>query len=228
MRRFKPFSIEGLESFQASFASMKGGRLRVTSHLPMDLHEKKTQKLRDCRDAGVLVTLCNVKGEPSLLYTVRSAKLRSHAGHVSFPGGGRDEGESAVDTALRETHEEIGIAGESVHVLGLGQTVFSITGVLVTPVIGFIKEDVGEIDFEAQKSVDEVDTVFTVPLTRFTNDPEFTSSEVLTRNSQSASFPCYGLNEDKTRSKFTIWGLTATMTEGLLKEMLGHLQQSES
>ena len=105
----------------------------------------------------------------------------------------------------------------------LGQTVFSITGVLVTPVVGFIKEDVGEIDFELQKSVEEVDSVFTVPLSRFTNDPEFTSTEMLTRKDRSAEFPVYGLSDDKTRNKQTIWGLTATITEGLLKELLGHL-----
>ena len=69
---------------------LQGGehsRLLITDRLPRDLHLKKTAKLKETREAAVLVSLCNVAMVPSLLYTVRSSTLRSHAGHVSFPGG---------------------------------------------------------------------------------------------------------------------------------------------
>lgn len=220
MRSFKPFNVQNLEPFRNALATQ--GRLMITKHLPMDLHLKKTEKLKLTRDAGVLVSLCNVDREPSLLYTVRSSKLRSHAGHVSFPGGGLDSGESYEDAALRETYEEIGVDPEKIHILGLCQTVYSVTGLLVTPVIGFLQEDVGSVDFDAQKSIEEVETVFSVPLTRFANDTDFTSSEVLTRKEQSAQFPVYGANADSTRNQFTIWGLTATITESVLASLFRH------
>lgn len=56
--------------------------------------------------------------DPDVVLTERAASLRSHPSQIAFPGGGLDSGETAVDAALRETHEEIGLAPASVHVLG--------------------------------------------------------------------------------------------------------------
>ena len=228
MRKFNALTIQSLEPFRKALANQNFGRLMITRHLPMDLHLKKTEKLKQTRDAGVLVSLCNVHGEPSLLYTVRSTKLRSHAGHVSFPGGGLDGNETPEEAALRETHEEIGVDPEKVHILGLAQTVYSITGVLVTPVIGLIKDDLGGVNFDAQKSIEEVDTVFTVPLTRFANDNNFKGTELLKRKAISVRFPVYGANEDATKNRFTIWGLTAKITESVLASLFEHLPQNDS
>ena len=194
----------------------------MTDRLSMDLHEKKTSKLKECRDAAVLVSLCNVKGVPSLLYTVRSMKLRSHSGHVSFPGGGVDPGETMVETALRETHEEIGIEPKDVSVIGLGQTVFSITGVLVTPVIGLITPDLDGVDWASQSSLDEVDTVFTRPL-HLLADKKYSTIETLTRKGVSVDMPVYGLESDGSRGKETIWGLSAMLTEATVGEILHHI-----
>ena len=56
---------------------------------------------------------------PSILFTVRTSRVEHHKGEVSFPGGARDaEDESITYTAIRETHEEVGIAPEHVEVLG--------------------------------------------------------------------------------------------------------------
>uniref|UniRef100_A0A673MAY7 Nudix (nucleoside diphosphate linked moiety X)-type motif 8 n=1 Tax=Sinocyclocheilus rhinocerous TaxID=307959 RepID=A0A673MAY7_9TELE len=61
--------------------------------------------------AAVLVCLCAVSGDPALLFTLRSAKLKGrHKGDVSFAGGKKDRSDrTVVDTALREACEELGI-----------------------------------------------------------------------------------------------------------------------
>ncbi len=56
--------------------------------------------------------------EPSLMFTVRAAALSRHAGEISFPGGLQDPGETLVQTALREAHEEIGLRSRRPEVVG--------------------------------------------------------------------------------------------------------------
>lgn len=73
---------------------------------------------KDCREAGVLALLFPIEDEPYLLLTVRRADLKQHGGQVSFPGGRREAGESLLETALREAHEEVGVVPEEVDVLG--------------------------------------------------------------------------------------------------------------
>lgn len=71
------------------------------------------------RQAGVLLLLYPVRGHLHLVFTVRTAHLDYHAGQVSFPGGGWEEGDaSLMETALRETREELGISAEGIEVLG--------------------------------------------------------------------------------------------------------------
>ncbi len=72
------------------------------------------------RVAAVLLLLYRpgIDSELSLVLTRRNAKLKRHAGQISFPGGRQDPGESLVDTALRESQEEIGIDIGAVEILG--------------------------------------------------------------------------------------------------------------
>jgi 8-oxo-dGTP pyrophosphatase MutT (NUDIX family) len=67
--------------------------------------------------AAVLVLL-TPDDPPALLLTERAAGLRHHAGQVSFPGGGIEAGETPADAALREAHEEVGLAPSAVTLLG--------------------------------------------------------------------------------------------------------------
>ena len=69
-------------------------------------------------DAAVLVPLFWTDAGPVAVFTERHADLRKHAGEISFPGGRNDPGESLLDTALREAHEEIGLDPADVRVLG--------------------------------------------------------------------------------------------------------------
>ncbi|XP_028915012.1 nucleoside diphosphate-linked moiety X motif 8 isoform X1 [Ornithorhynchus anatinus] len=103
-----------------------------------DLLAAATARARDRRAAGtpgtpgaaaaaaaVLVPLCTVRGAPALLYTLRSALLAGrHRGDVSFPGGKCDPVDrDVVATALRETHEELGLQVQERSVWGVLEAV---------------------------------------------------------------------------------------------------------
>jgi 8-oxo-dGTP pyrophosphatase MutT (NUDIX family) len=70
------------------------------------------------RAAAVLAACYEHEGELWIILTRRSSALRVHSGEVSFPGGGQDEGEDLVDTALREACEEVGLARDGVEIIG--------------------------------------------------------------------------------------------------------------
>ncbi|MCU0869509.1 MAG: CoA pyrophosphatase [Burkholderiales bacterium] len=114
-------------------------------------------------DAAVLVPLVNRPGGLTVLLTQRTAHLHHHAGQVSFPGGRVDPGDrDRVDTALRETAEEIGIARDHVRILGTLQHYDILTGFRVTPIVGWL-----EPGFRVQPDPFEVADVFEVPLAFF-------------------------------------------------------------
>jgi len=72
----------------------------------------------DARRAAALLLLYPDDGQVKLPLTVRRHDLPQHAGQVSLPGGRIDPGESPVDAALRETHEELGVPPDNVRILG--------------------------------------------------------------------------------------------------------------
>ncbi len=90
-------------------------------------------------DAAVLIALYDWPERPGLVLTERRHDLRRHAGEVSFPGGRADPGESAVECALREAEEEIGLDPAVVEVVGaLPPTSTVVTSYRVIPIVGLI------------------------------------------------------------------------------------------
>lgn len=89
--------------------------------------------------AAVLVPIINRPTGLTVLLTLRTAHLRDHAGQVSFPGG-RCEPEDAtsIDTALRESAEEVGLRRDQVEVIGILPEYITSTAFRVTPVVGLV------------------------------------------------------------------------------------------
>ena len=112
------------------------------------------------RPAGVLIPIMDRGDELTVLFTQRAADLTHHPGQISFPGGSMEEQDADLQaTALRETHEEVGITPQQVAVIGyLGPTP-TITGYAVTPTIGIVEPSSALI-------IDtmEVEYAFEVPL----------------------------------------------------------------
>ncbi|SMB92228.1 NUDIX hydrolase [Deinococcus hopiensis] len=103
------------------------GRTRVPLELP------------GYRRAAVLVALTR-EHDPRVLLTVRSEELPTHRGQISFPGGSLEPGETPVEAALREAHEEVGLDPGAVTVLGELDDVFTPVGFHVTPVLARIPD----------------------------------------------------------------------------------------
>jgi 8-oxo-dGTP pyrophosphatase MutT (NUDIX family) len=87
--------------------------------------------------AAVLVPII-LRSEPSVLLTLRSAKLNSHAGQVAFPGGRMEAGETPEQAALREAAEEVGLDPRLPEVLGRLPDHLTGTGFRVTPVVSLV------------------------------------------------------------------------------------------
>ena len=114
----------------------------------------------DARPAAVLVPLIAHHSGLTILLTQRTQHLAHHAGQVSFPGGrAEDEDNGPIATALRESQEEIGLAPENVEILGFLERYKTVTGFMVTPVVGLVKPPLA-----LQADPHEVDKVFEVPL----------------------------------------------------------------
>jgi 8-oxo-dGTP pyrophosphatase MutT (NUDIX family) len=112
------------------------------------------------RQAAVLITLVERAPGLHVLFTERAAHLKHHAGQISFPGGRVEApGETVVDAALREAHEEIGLAPGDVAVAGCLEPHVTGTGFAVTPVVGFVAGS-----FVARPDPAEVNDIFEVPL----------------------------------------------------------------
>jgi 8-oxo-dGTP pyrophosphatase MutT (NUDIX family) len=93
------------------------------------------------RRSAVLVALFEEDGETRLILTRRSSTLREHRGEVAFPGGRSDEGETPIETALRETHEEVGVSPSLVTVMGaLSPIVTFAFQSSIFPVVGFLED----------------------------------------------------------------------------------------
>lgn len=110
--------------------------------------------------AAVLLALSGDPADPHIVLTRRAAHLAHHPAEIAFPGGKweRDD-ETLVQTALRESFEEIGLPPDRVTVLGRYPDRQTLRGVLVTPVVGVIPENLPLVPDPA-----ELDCIFTMPL----------------------------------------------------------------
>jgi 8-oxo-dGTP pyrophosphatase MutT (NUDIX family) len=90
--------------------------------------------------AAVLIAVTD-RPQPGVILTVRREHLRTHAGQIAFPGGRLDPGEEAVAAARREAQEEILLDPAEVDIAGSIEPYRTVTGYVVTPVLGVIPPD---------------------------------------------------------------------------------------
>lgn len=154
---------------------------------------------------AAVVALISPDPEPSLIYTLRAKHLNQHAGEVCFPGGKFEVADANLcETALRETHEEIGLAGNLVNVLGALKPRTTRSGMLVHPYIGIAPKN-----FTPIINHHELDLLFKVPLSAFKSGIQI-RTDVFEHHGQKFRFPVYAYKGQ------IIWGFTAGVTQDLL------------
>ena len=131
--------------------------------LPGDLHDLVGSG-EPLSEAAVLVAITE-RAEPGVLLTERRHDLRLHGGQISFPGGRIDDGETAVQAALREAWEEISLDPAMVRVVGEADHYRTVTGYGITPVVGIVPPDLA-----LEANPNEVADWFEAPLA-FLLDP---------------------------------------------------------
>jgi 8-oxo-dGTP pyrophosphatase MutT (NUDIX family) len=159
------------------------------------------------RHAGVLIPLLEDKGVYKILFTKRTNTVEQHKGQISFPGGSVDEEDSSLlETALRESEEEIGLLKGDVDILGrIDDTLTVASDFIVRPFVGFAPFP---YDFVLNK--DEVERLIIVPIEVFMNENSGNSVYSVEFEGKTYHSKAYEYNDD------VIWGATARMIENLM------------
>ena len=156
------------------------------------------QPLENARPSAVLVGLFESTSGVEAILTRRSQNLTNHRGEISFPGGRLDAGESVLQAALRETHEEIGLNPEDVEVVGeLNSMATVVSNSHIVPIVGKYRT---QPKLHAVNS--EVDRVFSVPLIELTRQDTY-SQEHWVFSDREFQINFFYLDDE------TIWGATA-------------------
>ncbi len=156
------------------------------------------------RAAAVLVPLILREDGVQVVFTVRSPDLAHHGGQVSFPGGRLEPGESIVEGALREVHEEIGVEARFVEPVGYLDAIATISGFRVTPTVGWVSPLA-----RLQADPSEVAEIFEVPLSVL-RDPGRRSERILTWRGRQRRTSAYA------HGHHDIWGVTAWIVDQLV------------
>lgn len=166
--------------------------------------ESWSQRTATPTPASVLVPLVEREYGLSLLLTMRTAHLHDHAGQIAFPGGRAEHFDlDAVDTALRETQEEIGLHRQHIDVLGTLPLYHTGTGYAVTPVVALVAPP-----FELKADPFEVAEIFEVPLA-FLMDGARHERRAVALAGANRTF--YAMPYEQ----YFIWGATAGMLRNL-------------
>ena len=160
--------------------------------------------------AAVLVGLIEREYGYSVLLTRRADTLRRHTGQIALPGGRCDPGETIWQTALREAHEEVGLAPDYVSLAGLSSPYRTGTGFLVTPVVGFIQPG-----FALQANPAEVADIFETPFGFLMDPANHEQHERQAPTGETRRF--YAMTHE---DRF-IWGATAGMLRALYDRLYG-------
>ena len=160
--------------------------------------------------AAVLVPLVARGQVPTVLLTRRTDHLHHHPGQISFPGGRVEDADtSPIDTALRETEEEIGLHRRHVELIGTLPDYLTGTGFRVTPVVGLVTPP-----FELTLDAFEVAEAFEVPLSHFLDPANHEQHSIVHegRLRQFHAMPYQG---------YFIWGATAGIIMSLYRVLRG-------
>lgn len=159
-------------------------------------------------EASVLIPILTFKKDLEILLTKRSNSLKNHPGQIAFPGGKKDQIDSSpIETALRETQEEVGLNPENVEIIASLPSHKTATGFVIKPYLGLINQPFSETLRQG-----EVDEIFTVPYEYILNEKNFSIKTRKWNGSQRSYYVVpYG--------PYYIWGATARILLNLSRAL---------
>jgi 8-oxo-dGTP pyrophosphatase MutT (NUDIX family) len=178
-------------------------------------HEVPTTPMRPpfvnvTKESSVLAALFHHDDDLRLLLTRRDGRLRNHKGEVAFPGGRLNDGETPLQAALRESHEEVGLSPDRVKILGQLEALTTVVSAsTITPFVGYIDGTLPDL----VPNPGEVDRIFDVSLYELTH-PDCYHEEVW--QFQDGTFPIWFFDVEDD----TVWGATGRMIRRLLDLVL--------
>lgn len=184
--------------------------VRTAIQIASQLAARAPHKLsgRHSGRAAVLMPILKQEDTLHFLLTQRTETVETHKGQISFPGGMRDsEEEPLVQTALRETREEIGLPESQIRILGQFDDYLSSTDLIVTPFVGWISPPL-----ELSPNPEEVEEILEVPWSLF-RDPGLCRTETLRRLGRDILVYHYDFQGRD------VWGLTARIIRDFLHLM---------
>lgn len=186
----------------------------VATRSDFDLNpDMRPATARALRPAAVLVPVIARQERATVLLTKRSDTLNSHSGQVAFPGGRLDPGETAVEAALREAFEEVGLAVDRIRPLGLSDSYETGTGFRVTPVVAMI-----EPPFDLVLNPAEVTDAFETPWDFLMDEANHQRQSM---HWQGAERFFWAMPWDDAGVERNIWGATA----GMIRALHGRLRR---
>ncbi|MFC1870039.1 NUDIX hydrolase [Chloroflexota bacterium] len=160
----------------------------------------------DRRPAAVLIPIYYKEGQYYILFTKRTDKVRVHKGEISFPGGAYEEEDgSLLNTALRESAEEVGLVAGDIEVLGeLDDTLTQTSDYVVSPFVACIPWPYQfKVDGEEIEQLIEVPVAMLLDRSCLRQETRTEDDKIIT----SFFYHCYG---------HVIWGATARVLNQLL------------
>ncbi len=163
------------------------------------------------RESAVLIPFLRDGGQFKVLFTKRTNRVDEHKGQISFPGGGVERADrSFQDTALRETHEEIGIHPEDITVLGRMDDARTLSSnYLIHPFVGCVP-----FPYDFVINLFEVKRILLIPLTVFLpGSPWARETDRVEYGGRSYESLTYHYDDE------VIWGATARLMRGLIEAL---------
>ena len=212
---------------------MKSENVLTADILESIFREREPAAEEGFRFFSVLVPAVRKGNRLYLLYEVRAKHMTRQPGEVCFPGGEMEAGETAMECALRETYEEIGIGQDKIRVINQLDTIYTYSNFLMYCFLGIIEEDAME---DVNLNPDEVEEIFLVSLDELLcSRPDVYKTSVVPQIPEdfpydkvsggkhynwrkgSAIVPVYEIDGR------VIWGLTARITKRFTEVIRGAL-----